>query len=743
MADSEPHLREQHASDKYGTKLVEKAGSWQEKAQNLVGKSDDEKKQPSGGYDATPVPGAPPGYTIRITFHRAENLPFTDFPSFSTDAYIHATLRTSLPKRHKQDPDMFLRTPTIHRNTNPRWETQWVIAHVPASGFHLKCRLYDEDPADHDDRLGNAHVNVHGISEGWQGFKEQRFDLKKRMASKRAYTFRGAAHLISKVKMSAHLYISVENLGRSPGESGGRCFTVAPLSWSRHHSPLIGRIAGTKDREESKNGKKSVERYNFQAVQMQLRGPVPAAMYHRYVEFKPFIAGMFTDVTLRGRILNRALHHQHSRVYNYDTSTVYGIFEKPCIEMTKQLLEFCHYDQGGRIYTYVLSLDGLWRFTETGKEFGIDMLSKHTMHSDVSIYIAFSGEFFIRRLKHPHRQRRQSQGGGSDSHHDPIGDIEPPASDPENDDDHKDQHKHEDIPKDPAYYELIIDNDSGTYRPNAGLLPLLKEYMSQNFPGLRVATLDSQKDAERMKKLKKEQTDRKEHSGKKITYLQNSSMSSISSSDAEELDARAEGHERPHGHKKQMAKLQAYHKNSKDKGPDPTPHENGLLQPNGRPMMDRALPSEPDSRDLQSSVSAGSEPSHQSERQREEGVENGRTRDDSGYANKELPILLKKDENGHIPRPQQYGNDGQRLQPQPENGEQRLNKPNGEVYNSPSGTTYGEPETGDHKPAGGILYGTIFSTAGVEKGCPLAIGDKDQRENKKERCMVNDGFNVV
>lgn len=41
------------------------------------------------------------------------------------------------------------------------------------------------------------------------------------------------------------------------------------------------------------------------------------------------------------------------------------------------------------------------RFTETGKEFGIDLLSKHTMHSDLNVYVAFSGEFFIRRLSKP------------------------------------------------------------------------------------------------------------------------------------------------------------------------------------------------------------------------------------------------------------------------------------------------------------------------------------------------------
>lgn len=35
-------------------------------------------KGPEGGFDATPIPRAPPGYTVKITFHRANNLPLAD-----------------------------------------------------------------------------------------------------------------------------------------------------------------------------------------------------------------------------------------------------------------------------------------------------------------------------------------------------------------------------------------------------------------------------------------------------------------------------------------------------------------------------------------------------------------------------------------------------------------------------------------------------------------------------------------
>lgn len=244
---------------------------------------------------------------------------------------------------------------------------------------------------------------------------------------------------------------------------------------------------------------------------------------------------MFTSHSLRGRILNRALHHQHARIYNYDRSTLYGSFAAPSINLTKQFLELVHYDQGGRIFTYVLTLDGQLRFTETGKEFGIDLLSKHTMHSDVSIYIAFSGEFFVRRLKHPHANRDEAP--------DPSKATLPPAPDPELELEDGERPHSAEPSTDPHKYELVIDNDSGTYRPNADLLPQLRHFLSSSLPGLRVATLDCQKDEETMQKLKGEQREKKQHTKDgRMTYLQNASDSSLSSSDEEALEGeRNEG----------------------------------------------------------------------------------------------------------------------------------------------------------------------------------------------------------
>jgi len=264
---------------------------------------------------------------------------------------------------------------------------------------------------------------------------------------------------------------------------------------------------------------------------MQLQGPVPEAMYHRYVEFKPFVEAMFTSSGVRGYILSKALHAQHARVYNFDASTAYEKFEEPCKEFTQKFLELAHYDRGGRIFTYVLTLDSLFRFTETGKEFGIDMLSKHTMHSDVAPYIAFSGEFFVRRMLHRHHSSEgSSEDGPAETH--PPNDIAPD----------------DEPPKDPSYYQLVIDNDSGTYRPNAKLLPELKAFFQANFPGLHVITLDSQGDAEKMEHMKQEQRDRKKKEGNQIVYTQLSRSSSMSSSDIDELDRLEEAGQLPQRH---------------------------------------------------------------------------------------------------------------------------------------------------------------------------------------------------
>ncbi len=242
---------------------------------------------------------------------------------------------------------------------------------------------------------------------------------------------------------------------------------------------------------------------------------MPEQLYHRYVEFRPIIGRMFSSHGLTGRILNKALHKQHNRVYNFSRTTEYGSFP-PCSEQASlQFLKLVHFDEGGRVFTYMISLDGVFRFTETGKEFGIDLLSKHTMHSDVATYIAFSGEFFIRRLSKP--------TGSSDLHPDEATHPnEPLPGGPPN----------EAPPHQPGYYQLIIDNDSGTYRPNKTLLPLLKAFLEKNLPGIGIVAMHWED--ETLQELKATQHKIKHREGPRVHMVLNRSPSNSSFSSSDE-----------------------------------------------------------------------------------------------------------------------------------------------------------------------------------------------------------------
>ncbi|KAI1823959.1 hypothetical protein F4861DRAFT_531211 [Xylaria intraflava] len=498
------------------------------------------KANPPGGFDPTPIPDAPPGYTIKFTFHRAENLPIADISTGSSDPFLTATLSTSLPKRHKEDPDLCYRTRTIRRSLEPEWEEEWIVANVPSSGFRLKCRLYDEDWPDRNDRLGNVSIYVNSVNESWHGFALPGFDVKKRVGSKRAYLLKaGASMLHSNVSITPRLYVSAKLLEVSKPPHG-QMYTVGPTYYFKHFSPMIGRMTGIKvnkdetvdsqdhsvAEEDNRNAQKA-QKYDFQANEIQLAGPVPPKLYHRYVEFRPIIGLLFRSAGLRGRILNKALHHQHGRIYNFDKSTEWGTF-KPCSEEASlQFLKMAHFDEGARLFTYVITLDGLMRFTETGKEFGIDFLSKHTMHSDAQIYIACSGEFFIRRLEHPGAS--ESLDPGQPTHPpDPHVEGGPPSETP---------------PTKPEYYQLVIDNDSGTYRPDKSVLPNLREFLERNFPGLGIVVLGC--DDPEDQKLKEIQRNRKKKEGRHIRMVINRSpsSSSISSDDISDLGdmERSEG----------------------------------------------------------------------------------------------------------------------------------------------------------------------------------------------------------
>lgn len=212
------------------------------------------EKKPAGGFDTTPLPDFPAGYTVKITFHSAANLPRGDFTTASSDPFVHATLTADVPRRHKEDPVLTFRTRTLRRTTEPEWEQEWVVANVPRSGFKLKCRIYDEDYPDNDDRLGNVTYVARRVDEDWEGIARRTFQAKKRVGSKRAYLVKAVESAFTKNgSLTPRLTLSVEVLCRSDGP-GAQMYTVGPTAFVQHFSPMIGRLTGTKvNRDEVKD----------------------------------------------------------------------------------------------------------------------------------------------------------------------------------------------------------------------------------------------------------------------------------------------------------------------------------------------------------------------------------------------------------------------------------------------------------------------------------------------------------
>ena len=251
------------------------------------------------------------------------------------------------------------------------------------------------------------------------------------------------------------------------------------------------------------------------ATKLQLTGPTPKQLRCQYVGKTRFSVWAFRRAGISGRLLYKGVHKQYRAIYSYDSTTRYGILGAPDADdlelnsITGELrgtesmrptsprqlsntrmqedysqateavfasafLELIKYGAGGHLYTYVITLDAEWRFTETGDEFAIDLLSKHMMHANAAQVVMYAGEFFVQHIGNLDAYEAEEFAGGEDvSHH----------------------------PKD---YELVIDNNSGTYKPDKSTLPELQRWLAdkEHLGGLgRISVMDAFD--ERLQKMKR------------------------------------------------------------------------------------------------------------------------------------------------------------------------------------------------------------------------------------------------
>ncbi|KAJ7272727.1 hypothetical protein B0H12DRAFT_1091728 [Mycena haematopus] len=500
----------------------------------------------------------PPTYTVQITFDGAKNLPVADIGTLSCDPYVLASIVVA-----NTEPLKF-RTPTIRRSRHPTWNSTWFVGGVPAEGFKLKMILYDEDPGPKvsPDRLGKAVAQFEAgqMKPGFESLTTE-YVLQKRRGDLHPYILTYLTALLPGEKLLKHnrVVVSVRVLRKDEDQEEPRLYTLGPNRYSRHFSPLVGHFvnkSGQKDANDSDgqtDGKGvKLSATTFIANKMQLTGPVPRELRHRYVGYKPFINWMFDDSGIAGRILYHGLRRQYRIIYACDKSTIWGTVDdsganssnaatpqgeenkelkegsalrdatpQSTEALARQFLDMSAWGEGWKLFTYVITLDGEWRFTETGPEFCIDLLSKHSMHADLAKEIAFSGEFFVRPLKDEqeseakdHNSEEPQPNGNATSEEQQPNDNATSQEAPHTTD--TDQSTPSRNPKD---YELIIDNDSGTYRPKKELLPVLEKWLSdpRRLGGLgKVHTMDGfDKSLEKMKAERKKEKAELTGAGKK------------------------------------------------------------------------------------------------------------------------------------------------------------------------------------------------------------------------------------
>ncbi|KAJ7494294.1 hypothetical protein B0H11DRAFT_1717423 [Mycena galericulata] len=216
-----------------------------------------------------------------------------------------------------------------------------------------------------------------------------------------------------------------------------------PVRFSRHFSPTVGLLTNTSADDRTRL---------YSTWKMYIRG-IPLFFgdtvqewNHGYKAAETIFGPGASSLAVRSGIMAG-----HRLLYARATTNKFGVIDKGA--------DVLGVLRGGvrvkpAVYTYIISAeDDSLRFSETGAAFFVDFASKHALHANCHPCVRYSGEF------HPR------PAGGWQAFND-----ETPDSD--------------------VHWELVIDNNSGTYSPDKKLLPKLKELLEYNFEGITIFALD-------------------------------------------------------------------------------------------------------------------------------------------------------------------------------------------------------------------------------------------------------------
>lgn len=366
---------------------------------------------------------------VTIRFIGASGLPKVDVIG-TADPYFRASMGGQLQY-----------TSTVKENTlTPVWNEIWHIKNVPTTA-DIEVRVFDKDPGPRDDAIGMFHANV------VPGAKE--YEIQSLMTKRNKGTF----------------WLEIET--REPTHATEHCppYTFdGPVRFSRHFSPTVGLLTSLND-----------ERL-YSTWKIFIKG-VP-------MFFGDIVQGWNQDYAAAQRIfgpgpesftVRSAIKSGHAMLYARTTCNGFGVIEtnRDALNLFEGSLRGhptppppvndAQADQAlpkppqrikPAVYTYVIAVqDSSLRFSETGAAFLVDFASKHALHANCAEAVRYSGEF------HPR----------------PVGGW---------------QGFSDDIADDQVQWELVVDNNSGTYSPNKDDLVRAQMVFEYNLPGITVRALD-------------------------------------------------------------------------------------------------------------------------------------------------------------------------------------------------------------------------------------------------------------
>lgn len=370
---------------------------------------------------------------LTIRFIGASDIPKMDVIG-TADPYFRASLDGKLQY-----------TSTVKENTqSPVWNEVWHIKNVPTTA-DLEVGVFDKDPGPHDDAIGLFHA---AITPGAKDY--------------------GIEGLITK-RAKGTFWLEMEI--REPTHAAEHCppYTFdGPVRFSRHFSPTVGLLTSLNDERLYSTWKifiKGVGMFFGDIVQgwnreyaaaQRIFGPGPESMAVRSA-IKSGHAMLYARSTCNGF----GVIETKQDVFNLFEGSLRGHHPPPPPplagadeQLPGQVSPKAPQRIKPAVYTYVVAVqDSSFRFSETGAAFLVDFASKHALHSNCAEAVRYSGEF------HPR----------------PVGGW---------------QNFCDDITDNQVEWELIVDNNSGTYSPNKDDLIRVQMVLEYNLPGITVRTLD-------------------------------------------------------------------------------------------------------------------------------------------------------------------------------------------------------------------------------------------------------------